>query len=78
MTMHKIRTEYIGLFELRVCDALEMVAVVGPRRHGPTSQRMLNAEVNKLRDHAIDTAKRKYAILGYELDLTNCRCASAS
>jgi len=78
--LHKVRTEYVGgLFELRICDPLQMVAVVGPRRHGRERDRMSNGEVNKLRQYAIDTARRKYErLLGYELDLTNCRSASAS
>ena len=77
-TKHKVRTLYIGgLFQLRVCDALRMVAVVGPKRTGAPREQLTDGEVANLRQHAINKA-RQYSMLGYEMDLSNCRTAAES
>ena len=71
-TMHRVRTQYIaGLFQLRICDGLRTVAVVGPKRTGAQRERMTDSEVNQLRQYAISKAQ-EYSLLGYELDLSNC------
>ena len=70
-TLHDVRTEYIcGLFEVRICDVLKMVAVVGPKRTGSESQRITDPEVEKLRQYAIDRTKHRYELLGYQVDVS--------
>lgn len=66
-TMHKVRTQYVaGLFELRICDGAKMVAVVGPRHHGSTRDRMTAGEVENLRQYANKKA-RQFEMIGYNV-----------
>ena len=65
-----------GLVLIGLLGALQLVAVVGPRRRGNGSHQLQAGEVENLRKWAIQRAENKYGLLGYEIDLSNCRAAA--
>ena len=70
--MHTVRTEYCGLFQVRICDGEKMVAVVGPYRRGAERDRMMESEVERNREWAMARARR-FESLGYSVE---CRILS--
>ena len=66
MTPPKVRTVYAGLFELRICDALMSVAVVGPRRSRSGYDKVSDNTVEQNRLWALSKA-RNFELLGYSI-----------